>query len=539
MIHRLLPILLLVIATASVWTVEHTTVEEAEPVVVTVWNRTLAEVRSEVDGLSPEERAERIRRRLEALPADLLGQPVEVKPVSVGGVHARVLSVGGELIMGLSQHDLGQGDDLDATAKLIAERLRDALDARLEQRQPGVLLHGGLWTLAATIVLVLVLWLVIRLQRIVSKRIAAIGLSLPHVAGLDPLPVVRGLLQLLLRASAWLAAACAVYLWLVLVLAHFPYTRPLAGVLGHQIIAFLRYLADGVLGSLPGLGMVLVILILTRTAGRALDAFFTSVADGSLQIHWMQPETAQATRRIAGIVLWLFAITVAYPYIPGSSSDAFKGVSVFAGLLLTLGSAGMVNQMMSGLVVVYARMMKPGDMVKVGEVTGRVTELGFLSTKLRTPIGHEVTLPNAILTGTSVSNFSRFDPDIGPVIATSVTIGYDTPWRQVHALLILAASRTAGVVQDAKPEILQTALSDFYVEYQLRCRIDHVEDRMRTLSVLHAQIQDAFNEFGVQIMSPHFEAQPAQNVLVPPEKRAPAPGCIRPRKLDVTYPFRR
>jgi len=198
---------------------------------------------------------------------------------------------------------------------------------------------------------------------------------------------------------------------------------------------------------------------------------------------------------------------------------------VFAGLLLTLGSAGMVNQMMSGLVVVYSRMMKPGDMVKVGEVTGQVTELGFLSTKVRTPTGHEITLPNAILTGTSVSNFSRFDKATGPVVSTTVTIGYDTPWRQVHALLALAASRTPGVVRDAKPEIVQTALSDFYVEYQLRCRIEQVEARLGVLSDLHAQVQDAFNEFGVQIMSPHFNSQPAQNVLVPPGGQAPPPAA--------------
>lgn len=517
-------LLLLLALVAVAWSAEQTAVEEAEPVVVTVWNRTIAELRVPIDGLTPEDRVQRIRRRLEALPVELLTRPVEVRPVSVAGVDGRLLSVGGELILGLSQKDLGQGDDLEAAAQLAATRLREALDARLEQRRPDVLLHGGLWTAAATVVLVLALWFVVRLHRSLGARISAIGVALPRVAGLDPLPVVRGLLSLLLRVAAWLAAAAAIYLWLALVLAQFPYTSPLAGVLGQHVLDFLRYLADGVLRSLPGLGMVLVILILTRMAARALDTFFTSVADGTLQIAWMLPETAQATRRIAGIVLWLFAMTVAYPYIPGSSSDAFKGVSVFAGLLLTLGSAGMVNQMMSGLVVVYSRMMKPGDLVKVGEVIGRVTELGFLSTKLRTPTGHEVTLPNAILTGTSVSNFSRFDPDIGPVIATAVTIGYDTPWRQVHALLTLAASRTAGVVPEAKPEILQTALSDFYVEYQLRCRIERVEERVRVLSVLHAQIQDAFNEFGVQIMSPHFEAQPAQNVLVPPEKRAPAPA---------------
>jgi small-conductance mechanosensitive channel len=516
---------LLLLALVSVaWSAEQTAVEEAEPVAVTVWNRTIAELRAPIDDLTPEDRVARIRRRLEALPVEYLARPVEVRPTTVSGVEVRLISVGGELIMGLSHKDLGQGDDLEATAQLAAKRLREALDARIEQRRPDVLMHAGLWTAAATLVLVVVLWLVVRFHRLTGARIAAIGLALPRIAGLDPLPVVRGLLRLLLRAAAWLAAAAAVYLWLALVLAQFPYTSPLAGVLGHHVLDFLRYLVDGVLRSLPGLGMVLVILILTRMAARALDTFFTSVADGTLQITWMLPETAQATRRIAGIVLWLFAMTVAYPYIPGSSSDAFKGVSVFAGLLLTLGSAGMVNQMMSGLVVVYSRMMKPGDLVKVGEVTGRVTELGFLSTKVQTPTGHEVTLPNAILTGTSVSNFSRFDPQAGPVISTAVTIGYDTPWRQVHALLELAASRTDGVVKDAPPVVLQTALSDFYVEYQLRCRIERVEDRVRVLSALHAQIQDAFNEFGVQIMSPNFEAQPEKPVLVPHDKRAPSPA---------------
>jgi small-conductance mechanosensitive channel len=229
----------------------------------------------------------------------------------------------------------------------------------------------------------------------------------------------------------------------------------------------------------------------------------------------MLPETAKASRRIASMTVWLFAVTVAYPYVPGSSSDAFKGVSVFAGLLLTLGSAGMVNQIMSGLVVVYSRMMKPGDFIKIGDVTGQVVDLGFLSTKVRTGIGHEVTMPNALLVGASVSNFSRFDQERGPVISTSITIGYDTPWRQVHALLMLAAERTEGVNHHAKPEILQTALSDWYVVYELRCVITTVEKRVVTLSLLHAAIQDAFNEHGVQIMSPNFEAQPEKPVIVP------------------------
>ncbi|HAT09581.1 MAG TPA: mechanosensitive ion channel protein MscS [Planctomycetes bacterium] len=496
---------------------------EAAPVVL--WNRTVAELRVGIEDLSVAERVARIQRRVGALSDDQLAQPIRLRPATIDGVSGHMLYAGPELVMALADGDVADGQVPAVVAQAVADRLRQAFDARLAQHRPDVLLWGIVWTVVATCVLLIALLFVMRGYRAVAGRITALPLSLPRLAGIDPVPAVRGLLRLLVRGGVWTVVGVLLYAWLATVLSQFPYTRPLAEVLGNHLLSFGRFLLAALLGALPGLGMVLVIIILTRIAARALEAFFASVENGSIEISWMEPDTAKATRRIAGIVLWLFALTVAYPYIPGSSSDAFKGVSVFAGLLLTLGSAGMVNQMMSGLVVVYSRMMKPGDMVKVGEVTGQVTELGFLSTKVRTPTGHEITLPNAILTGTSVSNFSRFDKATGPVVSTTVTIGYDTPWRQVHALLALAASRTPGVVRDAKPEIVQTALSDFYVEYQLRCRIEQVEARLGVLSDLHAQVQDAFNEFGVQIMSPHFNSQPAQNVLVPPGGQAPPPAA--------------
>ncbi len=498
--------------------------ETAEPYPVVVWNRTIAELRVPIEGLSVGERGERIQRRIAALTDEALARPITIRPATIDGVSGFFLYAGSDPILAIAQGDVAPGQDAAVAAQTAASNLREAFDARLAQHRPEVLLWAGVWTVVGTILLALVLWLVFRARRALCQGVDGLRLSLPRVAGIDSGPVVRGGLRTLVRIFVWVVVAIAVYAWLALVLSQFPYSRPLAGVLGSHLFVFGKFLLTSLLSALPGLGMVAVIIVLTRMAAKALDSFFASVIAGRIEVGWLQPETAQATRRIADIVLWLFALTVAYPYVPGSSSDAFKGVSVFAGLLLTLGSAGMVNQMMSGLVVVYARMMKPGDIIKVGEVTGQVTELGFLSTKVRTPLGHEVTMPNAILTGTSVSNFSRFDPAVGPLIACVVTIGYDTPWRQVHAMLALAASRTAGVSRAAKPEIVQTALSDFYVEYQLRCRIDRVEDRVGVLSNLHAQVQDAFNEFGVQIMSPHFNSQPAENVLVRPDRQAPPPA---------------
>lgn len=515
------------VVAASLWgaeTVPERDFEPAEAVPVVLWNRAVAELRQGIDGLTPQQRVERIRRRVDALSDVQLQQEIAIHRATVDGIGGNLVYVGSELVMALADGDAAPGQQPEAVALQVAANLRQLFDARLAQRRPQVLAVGLAWSAGASVLLAIACWMVFRMRRGLRRRIDALAPSLPRMAGIDPAPALRGALRLSLQACVVVVLGFAAYAWLAFVLAQFPYSQPLAEVLGNHLLAFGRYVLGGVLGALPGLGMVAVIVVLTRIAARALNSFFTGVEDGTLQITWMEPETAKATRRIADIVLWLFALTVAYPYIPGSSSDAFKGVSVFAGLLLTLGSAGMVNQMMSGLVVVYSRMMKPGDMVKVGEVSGQVTELGFLSTKVRTPTGHEVTLPNAILTGTAVSNFSRFDPKAGPVVSTAVTIGYDTPWRQVHALLELAASRTPGIDRSAPPSVIQTALSDFYAEYQLRCRIERVEDRLQVLSDLHARIQDAFNEFGVQIMSPHFVAQPSQNVVVPPGKEAPPPA---------------
>jgi small-conductance mechanosensitive channel len=220
-------------------------------------------------------------------------------------------------------------------------------------------------------------------------------------------------------------------------------------------------------------------------------------------------------------------LTVAYGYLPGSNSEIFKGISVFVGLVVSLGSSGIMNQAMSGLMITYARALKVGDFVKIDDIEGTVTHLGALSSKIKTPRNEEITLPNAVIASSATTNYSRLAEAEGVYTPTSVTIGYDVPWRQVHALLLLAAERTPGLRREPRPSVLQKALSDFYVEYELRAHLDRAEGRFQVLSDLHAQIQDAFNEFGVQIMSPHFEGQPDRPVIAPPSAwhTPPAPGA--------------
>ncbi len=223
--------------------------------------------------------------------------------------------------------------------------------------------------------------------------------------------------------------------------------------------------------------------------------------------------------------MWVFAIVVAYPYLPGSQTDAFKGVSVFLGLMVTFGSSGLVNQIMSGFMITYSRALRVGDFVRIGDVEGTVTHLGVLSTKVKTLRQEEVTIPNAVVVAQTTTDYSRTSETEGVFTPTSVTIGYDTPWRQVQSLLLLAAERTAGLRREPKPLVLQTALEDFYVKYTLFVCLERQQSRLITLDALHANIQDLFNEYGVQIMSPNYVLDPAAPKVVPKQNwfAAPAP----------------
>jgi small-conductance mechanosensitive channel len=197
---------------------------------------------------------------------------------------------------------------------------------------------------------------------------------------------------------------------------------------------------------------------------------------------------------------------------------------VFVGLVVSLGSSGIVNQMMSGLTITYSRAVRLGDYVRIGEVEGTITHLGPLSTKVKTPRGEEVTIPNAVVMSDVTVNYSRLADSEGVFIPTTLTIGYDAPWRQIHALLLLAAERTPGIRANPKPVVRQTALQDFYVQYTLLVCLEKPQLRVPTLDTLHANIQDAFNEYGVQIMSPNYEADPEGRKTVPRDQWYAAPA---------------
>lgn len=484
------------------------------------WNREITVFRASYDRQSPAKRAMNAAARIETLPETGAGWKVEALDAVVGKYSGALIAINGRIVFGLMPEDLDpeSGETLKAATDHAVAQLRAALESRDRQQSWRLLLRSIVLSIAATLIALSGIWLVIRvgrgalswLERADARRGRPIA-----IGGINLRPPIMAVKRGAIRLFAWAAELALVYLCLTFVLMRFPYSQPWGEHLGKFLINLFGKLGAGALDSIPGLFAVLVIFLLTRIIVRLVSGVFREVEDRGAPIAWIHPDTARATRRLIVVLIWIFALIIAYPYIPGSGTDAFKGVSVLVGLMVSLGSAGLINQIMSGLVVIYSRTFKPGEYVQVGDNEGLVSEVGMLSTKIITWNREEITIPNAVVVGAKTVNYSRLATGNGDVVSTVVTIGYDAPWRQVHAMLLMAAERTPGVRKEPRPRVLQKALTDFYVEYQLVVNLERTEERAPVLSTLHAQIQDAFNEFGVQIMSPHFQSQPSNRVFVP------------------------
>jgi small-conductance mechanosensitive channel len=319
---------------------------------------------------------------------------------------------------------------------------------------------------------------------------------------------------------AWLLGIMATVWWLAFVLQRFPYTRRWGEDLQFNLVDMARQIVLAILGALPGLAFAVVIFFLARLVIRFAGAFFARVEQGSLSLTWLDHDTARPTRKIFSIVVWVFALAMAYPFLPGAGTEAFKGLSVLIGLMVSLGGASVIGQAFSGIILMYVRLFRRGDYVRIGDNEGTVAELGMFATRIRTGLGEEISISNSAVLAATTKNYSRSVPGTGFVLDTMVTIGYSNPWRQVEAMLIEAARRTEDIAQQPSPIVRQTALSDFYVEYRLIAYSPAERPLVRAeiLHHLHGHIQDVFNEYGVQIMSPHYMMDPNAPHVVPKEK---------------------
>ena len=412
------------------------------------------------------------------------------------------------------------GETVQAQAATAAASLRTALFEMHSLTSPGEVLLAVGRALFGFVLFAALAWAARLLKRLVlarSTRLAAkktMHVSSPglRTAALRSLVAVT---RAILNFVSYLFLAFLVYALLWYELRCFPYSRPWGDYLRAQCLAAFASLGRNALGALPELAVVAVIVLAARMLAQVTTKLFAGVERGVVQAHRLDPATAATTRRILVFLIWVVAIVVAYPYIPGSQTLAFKGVTVFAGLVISLGSTNIVSQVASGLLLIYSRAFRTGDYVRVEDTEGTIMGVDLCATRIRTIKNEEVYIANSVLLGTSTKNFSQLAKSDGLLLPVKVTIGYSAPWRQVHAMLLEAARRTPGLATQPTPFVLQTSLSDFYVEYELNARLERPERRVWVQSDLQTHIQDVFNEHGVQIMSPHYWQDPAKPQVVP------------------------
>jgi small-conductance mechanosensitive channel len=370
----------------------------------------------------------------------------------------------------------------------------------------GFAVSAVLITLGLCAWIALIIWLrsriLSRLRELTlqqTKRIASRRLRQVSVQRLSQLAVMST------RLGAVAAGLAGFFVWATALLDLVPAMHDVAVRVEHAVIVEIERLALIAVRAVPDLCIVALIYFATRFIHEMLNHYFRSITAGEVKSSVFDEVTAETTRRLADIGLWVAAVIIAFPYIPGSESAAFRGVSVLAGLMLSLGSANLVGQFASGLSLIYGRALKPGEYIACGETEGVVEQVGMFACSIRTPRDEVVVLSHTVV-ASGLKNYSRRADRVR--LTTEVTIGYDAPWRQVRDLLLAAAAETEGIRAEPAPSVRQVALEDFYVRYELQFTPLDPAERCPLLCRLHGAIQDRFHEAGVQIMSPNYRGDP-------------------------------
>lgn len=493
---------------------------------------TLFMVHARIGSFTAAQRAEAVAERIRALGRDPFFSPDSLRLDQGEGL--RDIRHGEEVIISLGERDAAAaGRDLDE----LALEAYDAIHLALVEHRKGVR-----WTTLAkeillALLVVIVLYFLIRgvdrgaqwTRKWLEDRSGTLIKGL-HIRDYELFTAERSLRVVLFLNTVlkWLLIVVILYLALPVLFGIFPWTGDLAGTLFGYVTDPLSGILRALWNFLPDLITIVVIVVFFRYVMKGLAFLRDEVAREALVLPGFYPDWAAPTYHLLRLILYAFMIVVIFPYLPGSESPIFKGVSVFLGALFTFGSAGSLSNIIAGLVLTYMRSFRIGDRVKIGEVFGDVIERTMLTTRVRTIKNEIISIPNSTVIGSHTINYSSDAVGRGLILHSTVTIGYDVPWRQVHQLLIDAAKATEHVLQEPSPFVLQTSLDDYYVSYQINAFTKDVTMQAVTYSLLHQNIQDAFNKAGVEIMSPHYRALRDGNVVtipvddLPPDHVTPA-----------------
>lgn len=497
--------------------------------------RTLFYVRGRLFTFSPEDRAKTIEQRLAWLSRQSEGTIRSLSVIEEGN-SSEIVS-GDTVIMTVSDADAAlEGKARQQVAKEYADLIRTAAESLRKEYSFKTLLLAGIYAALSTLVLLALLKIISAASRKSHVKLESwrgVYLRSIRIQKLELLTAERitGFLRNVIRLLRIALTLLLLYFYVVLTLSFFPWTRGYSSVLFNYILDPLRTVGRAFTDYLPNIFFIAVISVVSFYCIRFVKFIFVEIRKQTISIPGFYPEWAIPTYKIVRFLILAFTVVVVFPYLPGSHSPAFQGVSIFLGLLFSLGSTSAIANVVAGSVLTYTRAFQVGDRVQIGDAVGDIVEKTLLVTRIRTIKNVDISIPNAMVLGSHIINFSSAVEEQGLILHTGVTIGYDAPWRTVHKLLIDAALTTGNILKDPEPFVLQTSLNDFYVSYELNAYTDKPSAMAVTYSELHQNIQDKFNQAGVEIMSPHYTSLRDGNSTTVPQSHRPKDYTAPPFRI--------
>ena len=461
-----------------------------------------------IGGFTPNDRASAIQQRIIALSRNT-NMAIDAIHAEDRGTWTEILA-GSNRIMGITEGDAKAAERPRAElAEEYTEVLRLVVKQYREDHTWRRYWRGTLYAALASGCLAVLLVILFLFRRSAKSRIE-VWLARRQAEG-APVPVSLRLRRYLgppftaiFRTLFWVMVLALLQSYVAVVLRFFPSTRYTSYRITNLLFSEFAAFGKSCLGYIPNLLLILCICLVTSYLIKVNKYIFQEISNQRVTIRGFYPDWAEPTAKLTRTLILAAAAIVVFPYLPGSESTAFKGISVFLGVLLSLGSTSAVAHAVAGTILTYMRAFQVGDFVRIGNDVGEVVEKTLLVTRICTQKKEVVTIPNSTVLGGVVVNYSAEARQKGVIFHTTVTIGYNAPWRQVHELLISAALATEDVLRDPEPFVVQTALNDFYVGYELNASTVNPKNMQNIYSKLHQNIQDKFNEAGVEINSPHY-----------------------------------
>ncbi|NWG28368.1 MAG: mechanosensitive ion channel [Ignavibacteriaceae bacterium] len=408
-------------------------------------------------------------------------------------------------------------------SEIVKQKIIKAIKSYRFERSSDLLIKRIIYASIATVLLILILFLFrllsrrfdIFLEAKVRSRIEMLESQSHRIIQAKQLwTALRGFTRTI---KVTLTILLLVF-YVQFVLEIFPVTKPIAAEVFSLLIKPLGVMGEAILSELPNIAFLVILIFVVRYFIKLIKLFFTGISQETIVIANFDSDWAWPTFKIVKFVIIVFAIVIAYPYIPGSDSDAFKGISVLLGIMFSIGSSSFISNIVAGYSLTYRRAFKLGDWIKIENNFGEVIDIKPFVTRIRSLKNEEIIIPNSNLINSQVINFSSLSKKNGIILHTTVGIGYETPWRLVEEMLKTAADRTEGLLKDLPPFVLQKSLGDFAVLYEINAYCNNPSIMMKIYSSLHRNILDIFNENNVQIMTPAYEGDPAEPKVVPKEK---------------------